>query len=262
MRAADLSPGTEYAYRKGRKLGEVFIRVLLVQYVDAKRHAQIEHAEGPLEGLKEWVRPTALQCEWKDVEVLKKLESKALALEESYEAEPIASAVAEAANEVFGATGEDLYVEANGVTDADRDVIERVAHRAGLPDDEIRRLFDTPAYRSGSGRWHLPSGRLIPVAERFAAAEPGLVNMYLDDEVTKYKEAGYQAGERYMHKILVEKGPAFALARQWAGATRIADDLRADNERLRRLLAEAVTVLRARGYERDAAKYERALRGT
>lgn len=261
MRAADLMPGMEYAYRKGRKLGEPFTRVVFVQYVDVKRQAQIEHGEGPLEGLKEWVRPTALHCLWKEVGALTKLESKALALEESYEAEPIASAVADAANEVFGATGEDLFIEAHGVTDADRDVIERVARRAGVPDDDIRRLFDPPAYKSGSGRWHLPSARLIPVAERFAAAEPGLVNMCIDDEIAKYKEAGYRTGERYMHKVLVERGPAFALAREWAGADRIAAELRSDNERLRRLLSEAASALRARGHEREARKFERELTG-
>lgn len=87
------------------------------------------------------------------------------------------------------------------------------------------------------------------------------MNMYVDAEQHRYREAGYQVGERYMHGILIEHRPAYALVREWAGANRIADDLKADNARLRELVEEAVRVLRARGHEREARRFERELHG-
>jgi hypothetical protein len=230
-----------------------------VQYVEDKRQAQVRHLDGDLEGLKEWVRPPALQCEWSGVQALIRLEAKALALAHSPEAEALPAAVADAANEVFAATGEDLYVEQRGISDGARDAIERVARRSGLDDQQARDLFRPPAYTDQPGSWQLPSIRLLSVAQRFAAAEAGLVNLHLESEIASYRERGYETGERYLHKLLIDKGPAYALAREWAGSTRIAEDLRKDNERLRKLLREAMSVLRRHGHERDALKFEREL---
>jgi hypothetical protein len=85
--------------------------------------------------------------------------------------------------------------------------------------------------------------------------------MHIDDEESQLRGAGTQPGERYLHRLLIEKGSAYALVREWAGANRAADALRADDDRLRSLLREAASLFRARGHEREARKFERALKG-
>jgi hypothetical protein len=261
VRAIDLIPGTEYPYRKGRRPGGAFLRVAVLQYVGAKRQAQVCHVGGAFDGLKEWVRPTDLHCEWRNVGAVIKLEAKALALEQSHEAEPPPRAIIDAANEVFAATGEDLYVDDRDVAEVERHVVDRVGHRAGVSDQDLNLIYAAPAYRNGPGWWRVPSRRLVPLAQRFAETEPGIVNLHLDAETSRYRERGYEPGERYLHQLLIDKGPAYALAREWAGANRIADALRDDNERLRKLIRDAIGRLRTAGDERSAKKLERALDG-
>lgn len=261
MHPSDLVAGAEYAYRKARTAGGDFLRVRFLQYAKEKRQAQIEHVEGQYEGLREWVRPTTIHCEWSGVTKLVKLESKQLELERSEEAQPVSKAVSEAANIAFAAAGEDLYVEEKGISGVDRETLERLARRAGVEQTEINDVLRSPAYKIERDEWAVPARRLIPIAQRFAAAEPAAVNMYVEAEQHRYRESGYQVGERFMHGILIEKGPAYALVREWAGANRIADDLKADNARLRKLLEEAIRILRTRGHEREARGFERELHG-
>jgi hypothetical protein len=137
MHPSDLVAGTEYAYRKARTPGGEFLRVRFLQYAKEKRQAQGEHVEGQYEGLREWVRPTTIHCEWSEVTRLVKLESKQLELERSEEAQPVPKAVSEAANIAFAAAGEDLYVEDKGVSEVDRGTLERLAHRAGVEQAEV-----------------------------------------------------------------------------------------------------------------------------
>jgi hypothetical protein len=106
--------------------------------------------------------------------------------------------------------------------------------------------------RTRDDSWLIPSARMIPLAQRFAAAEPGLVSMQIDDEELKLSEAGNQPGERYLHKLLREKGPAYALVREWAYAIRVPEELKADNHRLRSQLCDAVSLFRAHCQEREA----------
>lgn len=261
MHPSDLKAGTEYAYRRARTPGGEFLRVRFLQYAKEKRQAQVEHVEGQYEGLREWVRPPTIHCEWSNVTKLTKLEAKQLELERSEDAQPVPKAVSEAANIAFAAAGEDLYVEAKGVSEVEQETLERLAHRAGVEQAELNEVWRWPSYRIERGEWAIPARRLIPLAQRFAAAEPGVVNMYVEAEQHRYREAGYQVGERYMHSMLIEHGPAYALVREWAGANRIADDLKADNDRLRKLVDEAVRVLRTRGHEREARRFERELHG-
>lgn len=100
-------------------------------------------------------------------------------------------------------------------------------------------------------------GGLVPASQLIAATEPGIVNIYLENETSRYRETGY----RYMHDMLNEHGPAHALAREWAGAYRITGELRADNQRPRKLLHDVARTLRSHGHERDAQKLERHLQG-
>jgi hypothetical protein len=133
-----------------------------------------------------------------------------------------------------------------------------VARRVGVSDAEIRELFASRRTRGRDDRWQLPSARMIILGRRFAAAEPGLVSIHIDDEESQLREAGNQPGERYLHRLLIEKGPAYVLVREWVGANHIAGALRADNDRLRSLLRQAASLLRARGHEREARKFHRA----
>src|SRR3954453_4354058 len=130
MHPTALEHGAEYAYRKARTPGGDFLRVRFLQYAKEKRQAQVEHVEGQYEGLREWVRPTTIYCEWSKVTTLVKLESKQLELERSEEAQPVPKAVSEAANIAFAAAGEDLYMEEKGVSEVNRETLERLARRA------------------------------------------------------------------------------------------------------------------------------------
>ena len=261
MHPTDLEEGAEYAYRKARTPGGDFLRVRFIRYAREKRQAQVEHVEGQYEGLREWVRPTTIHCEWSRVTKLVKLESKQLELARSEEAQPVPRAVSEAANLSLAAAGEDLYLDEKGISEVDRETLERLARRAGVEEREVNDMLRAPAYKIERDGWVIPARRLIPLAQRFAAAEAALVHLYIEAEQQRYREAGYQVGERYMHSILIDKGPAYALAREWAGANRIAEQLESDNVRLRKLLQEAVNVLRARGHEREAQRLERELHG-
>jgi hypothetical protein len=261
MHPSDLEVGAEFSYRKARTPGGEFLRVRFLQYAKEKRQAQVEHVEGQYEGLREWVRPTTIHCEWSKVKKLVELESKQLELERSEEARPVPKAVSEAANIAFAAAGEDLYVDDRGVSEVEQETLERLARRAGIGPAQVNEVWRWPSYKVERGEWAIPARRLIPLAQRFASAEPGVVNMYVEAEQHRYREAGYQVGERYMHSILIEHGPAYALVREWAGANRIADDLKADNDRLRKLMEEAVRILRSRGHEREARRFERELHG-
>src|SRR4051812_10285104 len=147
MRPTDLEPGAEYAYRKARTPGGDFLRVRFLQYAKEKRQAQIEHIEGQYEGLREWVRPTTIHCEWSKVTSLVKLESKQLELEHSDEARPVPKAVSDAANLALAAAGEDLYVDERGVTEVDRETLERLARRAGVEQSEVNDMLRWPAYK-------------------------------------------------------------------------------------------------------------------
>ncbi len=58
---------------------------------------------------------------------------------------------------------------------------------------------------------------------------------YLDDEAERLRLKGNPPGERWFHDHLREKGPGFALARQWAGLDQEAELLRRPGVRCTRL---------------------------
>jgi hypothetical protein len=67
------------------------------------------------------------------------------------------------------------------------------------------------------------STRMIPLAQRFAAAEPGL-GMHIDEEERSFTKLVIRPDERYLHKF-----SAYALVREWAGANRLTGQLKANN---------------------------------
>lgn len=95
---------------------------------------------------------------------------------------------------------------------------------------------------------------------RFAQAEPETVNLYLDNQEQELLQQGYGFGERYKHEWLLEKKPAWALARSWAVNGGARDHLREELACLQELSREAIAALRAAGEAHTADRLQRATR--
>ncbi len=102
---------------------------------------------------------------------------------------------------------------------------------------------------------------LVELAIAFARAEPETVNLYLDNEEDEYRTRGYLPGKKYMHEILIEYKPRWAIARAWAGGVKQRDHLKEEVERLRTLVGRAAYELRRAGVEDEAERLERGLYG-
>jgi hypothetical protein len=105
----------------------------------------------------------------------------------------------------------------------------------------------------------LEAGEVI--ARAFAATEPQTVLMAIQDREEELRLSGNVPGQRYMHDILREHLPGFAIARQWAGLDRELEQLQKEIGRLRGLVSSAAYELRARGAEREYRRLVRALDG-
>src|SRR4051794_4119795 len=92
------------------------------------------------------------------------------------------------------------------------------------------------------------------IARAFAAAEPEAVLMYIGDYEQELKVRGSAPGERYLHDLLRQYQPGWALARQWAGFEREVEELRQELARLRGLVSMAAYDLKAAGSESKARR--------
>ena len=136
---------------------------------------------------------------------------------------------------------------------------QRILDRSGIETEPVR--LHALAYRDRHGQVHLPLDAAVSVAQAFAAAEPETVVGYIDGEEEEMRIRGNQPGDRWYHRHLREHGPAYALARRWAGLDRDAEMLRQEIARLRMLVSRAAYDLKDAGQERKAARLQRALEG-
>lgn len=167
----------------------------------------------------------------------------------------------EATSTILESSGENqaAVYRADGMFDVPIEVAKRLADRAGLP-EPVERLHPL-SFVDRHGVLHLPYLGAERLARAFATAEPELVLREIENHELRLKSEGYEPGNRYLHEMLRDYQPSYALARQWAGFEKEIEQLRKEIERLRVLVRQAVGELKTLGAERKASSIERALDG-
>ena len=156
----------------------------------------------------------------------------------------------EATNVVLEAMGENqaAMYRADGMLDVPLDVAKRLADRAGLK-EPVESLHPY-AFVDRNGLLHLPYLGAERLARALASTEPENVLRGIENHELRLKSEGYEPGNRYLHDLLRDYQPGFALARQWSGFEKEVQQLRGEIERLRVLVRGAVSALIAAGDER------------
>jgi hypothetical protein len=85
--------------------------------------------------------------------------------------------------------------------------------------------------------------------------------MYIDDHEQELRIRGYQPGDRYLHDLLRQYHPGWAIARQWAGFDQDIERLEKEIGPLKALVSRAASKLREAGREDKARRLLRALDG-
>jgi hypothetical protein len=85
--------------------------------------------------------------------------------------------------------------------------------------------------------------------------------MYIEDREERLRAAGFAPGQRYLHDLLRDYQPGWALARQWAGLERETEMLQREIGRMRSLVTEAAYDLEACGQERKGRRLVRPSTG-
>lgn len=258
--------GQTWAYRRTKTIGEDAVKVKVLDYPKGVRKVKIQHVDGELAGLDEWVNPATLISPWKDWPKRLRAERRELDLRQhvlTVVGMPDTT-TADAISLVFDSSGEQIWLdERYGVVTGEAAEFERLASRAGWTSEDTARLTTHPAthdYRFPS-RWRIPWDRGHQLAVALAKAEPETVSMYIDGEKTDLKHRGYLAGERWAHDYLREQLPAMALAREWAGGhDERAETLERRIGQLEQLLEQAADVLARHGEDRLAGRLRRARR--
>lgn len=265
MQKDDFKAGELWAYRKGTSLGHPAERVELLMLAPRgrPRKVKVRYTEGELEGLEEFVPAPQLRCPWREWKKVERDEQREAALADSVDVrKPVERVVLDAANEVFYASGEPLFVEeVKGYTRLDheeRSALTRLAARSNLNiDDWIR----SPSFIDRRGVLYLPDEKLVTLAICFAKAEPESVVLHLDNEEQTYLREGYFYGERYPHDELLKRKPIWTLARSWAASAEGRDPLREELARMNRLLYQALAALDEAGGTRTATRLRHAWEG-
>lgn len=254
MRSQDLHVGEHYAVRaQPRDRDAPLTRVRLVGPVRTGQ-AKVEHADGEISGLVEWLPTRTFQCRWAERRAFLRDEQRAHAIELAAE-QQWDQVVADAVSHVLTATGEE----------------GGFLRRWTLSPEKARRLWvrgeieEPPeahplAFVDRHGMLHLPYEMTVRFAQAFAAAEPDAVMLYLRGWEERLEAEGWQPGSSSAHEFLRQSRPSHALTRQWAGSGEV-DVLTKEVERLRRVVRAAVEVMRRDGLEADADRIEQGLLG-
>lgn len=257
MDGASLVVGRSYAFRERVTTGAPIRRVKLVDIVGRRGKIKIRYEDEPHEGLEEYVSTRNMIVPWGEVRALLRDEKRHAALVEDLSWPDRVNR--QAADAVITASGEDVWAGENGILVGDPAAIERLMQRAGLAPNlsELHPL----AFVDRKDRAFVPFAGTEALARAFAAAEPETVTMAIEDQEAEWKHGGYGPGDRYLHDMLREHAPAFAVARTWAGFDSEIKMLREEIERLRGLLYSAAMTLQRSGEEREGRRIERALDG-
>ena len=265
MQKDEFKAGEFWAYRKSTSLEHPAERVELVLLAPKgrTRKVKVRYTEGELEGLEKLVPAPQLRCPWREWKKVERDERREAALIDSVDAhDPLERVVLAAANEVFQASGEPLFVEeVRGYTrlwHEERSALTRLAARSNLSIDSWTR---SPSFVDRRGVLYLPDEKLVTLAICFAKAEPESVVLRLDNEEQTHLREGYFYGERYPHDELLKRKPIWTLARSWAASAGGRDPLREELKRVSDLLYQALAALEKAGETRTATRIQHAWEG-
>jgi hypothetical protein len=233
------------------------LKVKLLELVGRGGKVKIQYEDGPHPGLAEYVSTRQLIVPWGERRAYLRDEERYEQLKAA--SERFDSAIGTAVEAVMEATGEDeAWLTGDGM-EISRAALQRLLDRAGIKTDPLR--LHPSAYADRFGQLHVPNQAVEVIARAFAASEPDIVLMYLEDQESELRARGYDPGDRIYHQFLREYQPGYALARQWAGIQREAEELQKEIGRLRGLIATAAADLKAAGLEQKAWRLERAADG-
>jgi hypothetical protein len=258
MEIAALVVGRSYAFRAKRGPGVPFLKVKLLEIVGRGGKIKVQYEDGPHPGLAEYVSTRQLLVPWGERQAFLRDEEHHERLKKTA-AEFNDRAIGTAVEAILEATGEnEAWLSGYGMS-ISRPALERLLGRSGIETDPLR--LHPHAYADRFREIHLPPQAAETIARAFAAAEPEIVLMHLEDHEAELKARGYDPGERIYHQFLREYQPGYALARQWAGFEREVEELRKEIGRLRGLVAMAARDLEEAGAERKAWRLQRAVDG-
>jgi hypothetical protein len=253
MQIGELVEGRYYAFRARRS--EQLLKVKLLTKVGRRGHVKVRYEDGPHPGLEEYVQTRQLVVPWGERKALLRDEERMERLSRAVKRD---AAREEAISSVLAASGEPSAGMGDWLAMPEEE-IQRICDRAGLSEHpaELHPL----GFVDRHGEVHLPLEGAERLARAFAAAEPENVLMYIDDHEEQLKRLGYVPGDRYLHDLLRQYQPGWALARQWSGFEREVEELQKEIARLRSLVARAASELREAGAESRSRRLLRALDG-
>jgi hypothetical protein len=260
MTGSEIKVGQKYGFRLKYSAREPLLEVQIVEKVGRKGMIKIRHLGPPHLGLEEFVKTSSIIVPWKEQKAFIRDEERLHAAREA-SAKEGDRVRQEATSTILESSGENqaAVYRADGMLDVPFEVAQRLAVRAGLA-EPIESLHPL-SFVDRHGILHLPYLGAERLARAFAAAEPELVLREIENHELQLKSEGYEPGNRYLHELLRDYQPSYALARQWAGLEKEIEQLRKEIERLRVLVRSATGELKSLGAERKALRIERALDG-
>lgn len=259
MESGTLEIGRLYAYRENVRAKSEMLKVKLIAKVGRGGKVKIRFEDGPHPGLEEYVRTANLIVAWGDRKAVLRDEERARQIDEYSRKTRSDHAIVEAASSILESSGEQSAGAAIGGLSMPEAELERIMRRAGLNGEPT--TLHHLAFRSRRGDVQMPLDGAETLARAFAAAEPETVLMYLDDRETSLKHQGYHPGDRFVHDLLRDYMPGWAVARQWAGFDQEVEQLKKEIGRLRQLVSNAAYDLRDAGAESKSRRLLRALDG-
>ena len=260
MTGTEIIAGKKYGWRLKPSVPGPLCQVQVLEKIGRKGMIKIRHLGPPHEGLEEFVKTATIIVPWSEQKAFLRDEER-LRLAREASAKEGDRARQEATSTILESSGENqaAVYRADGMLDVPIEVAKRLADRAGLtePVDRLHPL----SFVDRHGVLHLPYLGAERLARAFATAEPELVLREIENHELRLKSEGYEPGNRYLHELLRDYQPSYALARQWAGFDKEVEQLRKEIERLRVLVRQAVGELNTLGAERKASNIERALDG-
>ena len=253
MQTSELVEGRFYAFHV-RRSGPLE-KVKLIAKVGRRGHVKIRYEEGEHPGLEEYVQTRQLVVPWGEVRALLRDEER---IERIRSAVKRDSSRQEAVSSVLAASGEPSAYCGEWLS-MPEDELQRIIDRAGV--SETPTELHPLGFVDRHGEVHLPLDGAERIARAFAAAEPENVLMYIDDHEEELRRRGNVPGDRYLHDLLREYQPGWALARQWAGFDRAVEELQKEIARLRSLVSRAAYELKDAGAEDKSRRLLRALDG-
>jgi hypothetical protein len=259
VESAALELGRLYAYRENPRGKSEMLKVKLLAKVGRGGKVKIRFEGGLHPGLEEYVRTANLIVRWGDRTALLRDEERSRRIVEHARQSRVDHAIVEAVSSILESSGEPSAGASAGGLEMPQSELERIMRRAGIEGDFASLHY--LAFRNRRGDVEIPLDGAETLARAFAAAEPETVLMYLNDRESELKHRGYRAGEHYVHDLLRQYMPGWAVARQWAGFDQEVEQLKKEIGRLRQLVSGAAYDLKAVGADAKSRRLLRALDG-